>query len=107
MDDVMPVPLKVTLWGLLGASSVKVRVPVREPEAVGLKVTLTVQLAPAAMRVLQLSVSIKSPLTATPLIFRVIFPVFVSVIVLAELVVPTVCLPKERLVGERLTAAAS
>jgi hypothetical protein len=44
-----PVPLKVTICGLLFALSVNVSVPVRVPVRVGLKVTDTVQLAPAAI----------------------------------------------------------
>ena len=43
-----PVPDKVTVWGLFAAASVKVRVAVRDPVAVGLNVMLTVQLAEPA-----------------------------------------------------------
>jgi len=41
--------------------SVTVRVPVRVPDAVGLKVTLTLQLAPAATELPHVFVSEKSP----------------------------------------------
>ena len=51
--------------GLLLALLVTVRVPVRDPAAVGWNATLTVQLAPTAM-LLQLLVCVKSPVTATP-----------------------------------------
>ena len=44
-----PVPLRLTVCGLFAALSVKVRVPVAAPVAVGVNVTPTVQLAPAAM----------------------------------------------------------
>ncbi len=44
-----PVPLRPTVCGLFGALSLKVRVPVAAPVAVGVNVTLTVQLAPALM----------------------------------------------------------
>ena len=43
-----PIPLRDRVCGLLLASSVAVRVPVREPSAVGVNVTLMVQVAPAA-----------------------------------------------------------
>ena len=39
----VPVPLRLTVCGLLPALSVMLRVPVREPLAVGLKLTLIVQ----------------------------------------------------------------
>ena len=38
-----PVPLRLTLCGLPGAPSLMVSAPVRAPEAVGVKVTLMVQ----------------------------------------------------------------
>jgi len=44
----IPVPVSETVWGLLLAPSVRVKVPVREPVVVGVKDTVTVQLAPAA-----------------------------------------------------------
>jgi hypothetical protein len=43
-----PVPVRETVCGLLLALSVMVRVPGLLPVALGVKVTLTVQLAPAA-----------------------------------------------------------
>ncbi len=47
----IPVPLRLTLCGLFGALSVIDSVPVRVPVTVGVKVTLIVQLAPAATEV--------------------------------------------------------
>ena len=44
----IPVPVSETVWGLLLALSVRVKVPVREPVVVGVKDMLTVQLVPAA-----------------------------------------------------------
>ena len=44
----IPVPVSETVWGLLLALSVRVKVPVREPVVVGVKDMLTVQLEPAA-----------------------------------------------------------
>ena len=46
----MPVPLKVTTSGLGSALSVMVIWPVRGPVAVGVNVTVMVQLAPAGYR---------------------------------------------------------
>jgi len=56
-----PVPLSVTVWGLPAALSVIVSVPVRLPVAVGVKVTLIVQLEPAATEPAQVLVWEKSP----------------------------------------------
>jgi hypothetical protein len=56
-----PVPLSVTVWGLPAALSVTVRAPVRLPVAVGVKVTLIVQLEPAATEPAQVLVWEKSP----------------------------------------------
>jgi hypothetical protein len=56
-----------------------VKVPVLVPAAVGLKVTLREQLAPAATLEPQVWVCEKSPLVVMPVMVRVEFPVFVSV----------------------------
>jgi hypothetical protein len=45
---VVPIPLNVTFCGLPAALSLTLNAAVRVPDAVGLKVTLIVQLAPAA-----------------------------------------------------------
>jgi hypothetical protein len=44
----MPVPLSETVCEVIGAANATVNVAVTRPGAVGLKVTLTAQLAPAA-----------------------------------------------------------
>ena len=46
--DAAPVPVRLTVWGLPVALSVTVIVPGWLPVAVGVKVTLMEQLAPAA-----------------------------------------------------------
>ena len=51
-----PLPVRFTVWGLLGALSVMVMAPVRVPVTVGVNVTLIVQLVPAASAVPQLLV---------------------------------------------------
>src|SRR5882762_9349479 len=57
-----PVPVSDTVCGLPEALSVMLRVPGRVPLAVGVKVTLTVQLEFAATLAPQLLVCAKSPL---------------------------------------------
>ena len=56
-----PEPDTATVCGLLLASSATLRVPDRLPTAVGVKVTLMVQLAPAPTELPQLLVCAKSP----------------------------------------------
>jgi hypothetical protein len=51
-----PVPVRLTLWGLPEALSEMLRVPLRVPVALGVKVTLIVQLTPAATEPPQLLV---------------------------------------------------
>jgi hypothetical protein len=68
-------------------------------------VTLNVQVAPAASEVTQPDAA-KSPLAATPEIVNVAFPVLVTVIVCATLVVPVVWLPKFKLTLEKPIAGA-
>ena len=52
----MPVPVRLAVWGLLLASSTTVSAPLRVPVAVGVNVTLIVQLAKAARLVPQVLV---------------------------------------------------
>ena len=90
-----PVPDSATVCGLLAALSVKVSVPVRSPEAIGVKVMLTLQLLFAARVAPQVFAEIaKSPLGVMLLISSVAVLVFFSVTVLAGLVVPTASSPK-------------
>jgi hypothetical protein len=55
------VPERLTDWGLPVALSVRARAAVRVPLAAAVKVTLMVQLAPAATELPQLLVCAKSP----------------------------------------------
>lgn len=88
----VPVPLEVTDCGLPEALSDTETAAVLVPEAVGLKVTLMVQLAPFATVVPQLFVCEKSPglvpVTLMLEIVRVPLPVLNRVIPLAGLEVP-------------------
>ena len=56
----VPVPVRLTLWGLPVALSARVRDAVRVPLAAGINVTLTEQLALAASELPQVLVSVKS-----------------------------------------------
>lgn len=102
----IPVPDKGTVCGLFDALSVSVNVPVRAPNAVGVKVTLILHDAPAA-KVLPhgfgLVVCPKSPLIAMLLMFSVAVPVLVTVNSFPAAVCPTTTLPKANDVGARVT----
>ena len=102
----VPVPVRLTVCGLPEALSVMLKVPVRIPEAVGVNVTLMVQLAPTATELPQVSVSVKSPLAEMLVIVRATLPVLDSVTVCAALVVPTVWPPNVTDVGETLAVGA-
>jgi len=102
----LPVPVRVTVCGLFRALSVKVSVPVAAPIAVGENVTPTTQLAPAAMLVPQVLLATAKPALATmPLKLSAALARFVSVTVLAALVLPTASVPKLRLLEESVTGA--
>src|ERR1700682_5807814 len=107
------VPVSDTVCGLPVALSMMVKVPMRVPAAVGVNVTLIVQLAPATSGVAggvigladaPVLVCAKSPDAAMEMIVRGPVPVLVSVTVCAALVVFSVWLPKVRLVGASITA---
>ena len=86
---VTPVPLREAVSGLEDALSLTVKVPVRDPAAVGLKLTLMAQPAFAASEAAQLFVCEKSPVTVMLAIVSTPGPLLVSVSVLAALTVPT------------------
>ena len=78
-----PVPVRFTLCGLPAASSVMVTAAVRVPLALGVKVTLIVQLEPAATLDAQLLVCAKSlpfvPVMAILVMLSVALPLLVRV----------------------------
>src|SRR5947199_50019 len=109
----VPLPLSVMICGLPPALSVTDSDPVRAPEAVGVKVTLMVQFAPAAkvaglvgQALAPVLVAAKSLEAANELIVKAAAPVFVSVNVIGALVVGSRWLPKSRLVGANPTPGA-
>src|SRR5207244_8439377 len=98
-----PVPDNATFCGLPAALSLMLSAALRVPLAVGLKLTLIVQLAPAANELPQLVVREKSPalvpVIAMLLMVKLVVPTFVST-VFAELVLPMATVPKFKLLGE-------
>jgi len=85
----IPLPVSLTVCGLPCALEVMVIEPVLMPVAVGKKVTLIEQAAPAANPLPQLSVSRKSPLGTMLLMASGAPPVSVSAMLWAWLDVPT------------------
>ena len=75
----VPVPVRLTLWVAGLALSAMVTAPVLVPAAVGLKVTLSVQLPLAARLEPQVLVWEKSPLTVMLVMLRVALPVLLRV----------------------------
>jgi hypothetical protein len=89
----VPVPVRLTLCGLVKALSVIVKVALRAPIALGVKVTLIAQVVPAAKLEPQVFVSWKSPefVPVTPMLemARLRLPGFESVADCAMLIIPT------------------
>jgi hypothetical protein len=104
----LPVPLRLTVWGLLIALSAKVSVPVTAPSAAGVMVTPTTQVAPAARlapHVLLAIVNGPPDGTEMPVKVSAVLRRLVTVTVFAALVLPIASVPKLRLVGENVTGA--
>ena len=70
----VPTPFRLTIWGLPGALSEMESVPIRLFMAPGAKVTLMVQLAPAARLEPQSSVSLKFPVVVMTAMLSVVEP---------------------------------
>ena len=102
-----PVPVRVTICGPPAALSEMVTAAVRLPTAVGVKITLIVQLPCAASELPQVEVSGKSatlaPVTVMLVKVRVALPLLVTVTVWAGALVPSNWLPKVRMPAERPT----
>ena len=97
----VPVPVSATACGLPAASSEIVKLPLRAPVCVGLKVAPIVQLDDAS-RSLPLQVSFviaKSPEGTTAATWRATVLGFLRVVVFAVLVAPTITLPKFQVSG--------
>lgn len=103
----VPVPVSGTVCGLLFALSVIVIAPVRVPVAVGVKVTLILQFAPAASVAPQgfgLVTRAKSPLATMLLMDNVPLPLLVMVTIFPGAVLPTTTAPQVSEVGDSVTA---
>jgi hypothetical protein len=91
--DAFAVPVSEVVCGLPGALSATERLACRDPEAVGVKTTLIVQLVATTRELPQLLVCEKSPGFVPEILMLVIvkvaFPVLLSVTDLAGLLVPT------------------
>src|SRR5450631_3075304 len=83
-----PVPLSDTLSGSSSSLLATVTVPVRTPVAVGAKLTLMVQLAPAASSLAHVLVSMKLPVVEMTILMRAPLPVLLNEMGRAVLVVP-------------------
>lgn len=104
--NTIPVPARLTVCGVPVALLATDSVPVRAPDSVDTKVTLIVQLFPAASEVPHPFVCEKSPAAVMPEIASVPVPVFANVTACAELAAPTTLLPKDSDGGVRETAGA-
>ena len=104
MPKSMPEPDSETNCGLFTAESVRVSVPERVPEEVGVNVTWIVQVPLFAAIETQLLVCAKSPVAWIPVTVRGPLPELVTVMVWALPVVPTVSAVKVRV--EALSCAA-
>lgn len=104
-----PVPVSATTAGPSGALCVTVAAPVIPPVTLGVNVTLNVHFPPAARVALQAfdpeGVAVKFPLATRLEIVSVPPELLVSVTVFAALVVPTACVPKDRLAGDAATGS--
>ncbi len=102
-----PVPVRLTVWGLPVALSLTFNMAVRVPGAAGVKVTVIMQLAPAATVLPQLLVWPKSPElvpdNVKPVMLKLAVPLLVRVTACPGLVVPVFWLTKVKVEVERLT----
>ena len=100
----VPVPIRVAVWGDPAASSATLTAAVRFPLAAGVKVAEIVQAALGASDVSQLSVSLKelefAPVIAMLEMFRVRVPGFERVRACAAAVDPSDVVGKVRLTGD-------
>lgn len=101
-----PFPVSGTLCGDPAALSVIVRLPVRPPRAVGVNLTVIVQLTPAA----KVAPHVVEEMEKSPEIERVMLnvavPVLLNVTTWPEERTPRTTLPKSRLVGLKETTGA-
>lgn len=108
---VLPVPVRAAICGLLASLSATLRVAAAAAAAVGVKVTLIVQVAPMASVVPQVVVSANEVGDAPPMVMAIAASaaalLFVKVTVFAGLVALMDWLPNATVVGVRNTAAGA
>src|SRR5438045_4361969 len=98
-----PVPVSVTICGVVTSESVMVSLPDKTPVVVGTKATFTRQLLPGARLPPQLLLSEKFGLQAKPVNVSVVVPTLAIVTVCDALLVATTWLPNSSEVVLRLT----
>ena len=103
----IPVPARLTVDVPPEVLLFTVRAPVRLPRAVGVKVTMTEQVAPAARVLPQLFVWLKSPVIPILLMVSVAVPVFVNVTLCAALDVFTSWSAKVKVAGDKLATGTT
>src|SRR5579863_7170571 len=105
MGVIVPVPERLTVWGVVVALAEIVRVPLRTPCAVGVNATEIVQLAPAAKVFPDVghvvASAAKSPSTEIPYTVSAAVWSFLRVTIFAGLIVRITSLSKARSAGER------
>lgn len=106
----VPVPVRPTICGLVARVSATLRAAERVNGSVGENLTEIVQVPFTAMGPPQVVVSEKSPglvpVMLTPLMVKLAVPLLVTVILVAELVVPTFWLEKVTLAGLKFICPA-
>ena len=103
----VPVPLNATVWGFPPALWLIVTVPARMPRLVGMNITLITQFAPGASPRPHALFCTYSPVTATPEIAIGPLPIFVNVIVIPALLIPTRVAGNASLATDRFAAGFS
>jgi hypothetical protein len=98
-------PLNATVCGEPGALSAMLSVPLRAPATVGVKRTVTEQLAPAARLVPHVLLCEKPPVTVIEVIVKARVPEFVRLTTCPALDVPIVCAANVTLAGLNVAAA--
>jgi hypothetical protein len=102
----VPVPVSVTVCGLVSALSVTTRLPAAALRAVGTNCTLIVQLAPAASDAPHVvAETTNGPPVERPLMPSAVFRRLVTVTLRALLVLPTATDPNEMLLDDSVTGA--
>ena len=103
----MPAPDRGTTRLPPALSLAMVKEPLRKPSAVGVNVSIMLQLAPAASELPQPFACSKSPLTEIPERCSVAPPVLLNVIGCAALAVFSSCAPKTNAVGVALAKGST